>query len=169
MSSYNEQRFRRTWFPDEQVAPGLVLDALVSRRKLAVTDPAAYPWMSSADIGLALGLVKDSRWTPTDRPLEDLLTPDPRTCHRKLPWGLRWRHPVAQRDVRAALNHYEAEGQVVRLPHPLATWPVHVAPLDDADRAAMVAAWSGMDEDRETARHKQRLHRLAAGRRAAGG
>ena len=164
-----EQRYRRTWFPDEQIAPDLVLAALQARRHLAVTDAEVIPWMSVADIGLALGVVKDTRWSAPSTVLDDLLTPNPKVCHRSLPHGLRFRHPVAMRDVRAALNHYEAAGTIVRLPHPLATWGVEFWPLNEADRAEIVGAWQRMDEAREDARHAVKKHRLTVGRLAAGG
>lgn len=168
MGGYGEHRYHRTWFPDEQVAPGLVYDALQTRRRLAVERNDVIPWMSSTDIGIQLGLMTDSRWKPEGVTVEDLLTPDPTRCLRSTIRGLRWRHPVAQRDVNAALRHYEAHGQVLRLPHPLATWGVYFAPLDEQDAVGMVEVWAQMDSAREQARHEQRLHRLAAGRRAGG-
>lgn len=167
--TYNEQRYRRTWFPDEQVAPPLVLATLQARRHLATTDDAVLPWMSTADIGIALGLVTDNRWRPPGRPVEDLLNANPRVCHRSLPRGLRWRHPVGQRDVLAALNHYQAAGLVVRLPHPMATWGVYFTPLDDADREAMISTWLAMDADRERSRHAVRTYKLDVMRRSHGG
>lgn len=168
IGGYNEQRYRRTWFPDEQVAPELVLEALKARRQLATTDARVIPWMSAADIGITLGLVKDGRWRPEHLKLEDLLTPDPKVCRRCIPWGLRWRHPVAQRDVLAALNHYQAEGQVFRLPHPMATWGVYFTPLDDVDRDAIINAWAAMEEARENSRHAVRKYKLGVARLAQG-
>lgn len=166
--SYNEQQYRRSWFPDEQVAPERVLEALQARRQLATTDAEVIPWMSAADIGITLGLVKDGRWRPEGFDREDLLTPNPKACHRCIPHGLRWRHPVAARDVLAALNHYQAEGKVVRLPHPMATWGVYFTPLNDADRDAIIAAWAAMDEARESSRHAVRKYKLGVARLAQG-
>jgi hypothetical protein len=160
-----EQRFRRTWHPDQQVAPERVLETLRARRLLATTDEKAIPWMSSVDIAASLGMLRDQRWNPPGGTLPPLA--DPTVCHRKTPNGCYW-HPVTFRDIRAALNHYEAEGTIVRLPHPLATWGVDFFPLDATDRDAMVSAWLEMDAARENARHAQRMHRLSAGRRAAG-
>lgn len=166
---YAENRYRRTWFPDEQVAPARVLEALQARRLLAVTRDDVIPWMSAVDIGLDLGLMALHRWLWPLEPLPPAdLVPDPTVCQRSLRRGLCWRHPVAQRDVNAALRHYESHGQVIRLPHPLATWGVYLAPLDEADSRTMRKTWAAMDEARESARHEQRLHRLAAGRRAGG-
>ena len=163
---YGEQRWRRTWFPDEQVAPDEVIEVLRNRRSLAGVRAGVRPWMSAVDIGLFLGLMKDGRWKPPGVDLEEVLKPDPTRCYRSAPRGVRWRHPVAQRDVSAALRHYEAHGQVLRLPHPLATWAVYVAPLDHEDGRRMFEALAEMDRAREQARHEQRMYRLAAGRRA---
>ena len=166
--SYNEQRYRRTWFPDEQVAPERVLEALQARRQLALADSAVIPWMSSADLGICLGLVKDCRWKPERFVLPDLLTPDPTACHRAMPRGLRWRHPVTQRDVTAAVNHYQAQGLVIRLPHHMATWGVYLAPIDEADRRTMLDVWAEMNERREDSRHSVQKYRLRVARLAQG-
>lgn len=164
-----EQSYRRNWFPDEQIAPERVLACLTERRKLATTQQGVIPWMSTTDLGITLGLLTDHRWTPAHYNLENLLKPDPTVCRRLMPNGLRWRHVIAKRDVLAALRHYEVAGLVFRLPHPLATCCVYLAPLDAADAAAMVDVWAAMDAAREEARHAQRMYRMAAGRRAAGG
>jgi hypothetical protein len=163
MSAEIGQRYRRTWFPDEQVPPERVLELLRTRRRSAVDDPDVIPWMSSSDIGIHLGLVKDHRWRCQG---EDLLTPNPKVCHRAMPHGLRWRHVVGQRDVRAALNHYQAQGTIIRLPHPLATWGVYLCPLDDADRAGMLNAWTTMADAREDARHLVQKYRIRVGQHA---
>lgn len=160
-----ENRWRRTWFPDEQVAPDRVLRALKTRRQIAEEDAKAWPWMGVADIGLSLSLIT---LPASMERFHDRAVYDPHVVHRLLPRAHRWSHPVAHRDVCAALRHYESTGEVIRLPHPLATWGVYVAPYDVGDALDMMDAWAAMDEAREQARHAQRTRRLALGRTLIG-
>ncbi len=161
-----EQRYRRSWFPDEQIAPERVIAALRARRAAAEVSATALPWMAAVDIGLALGAVV---LPATMAPFHRAATTDGSVVNRKIPSGHRWSHPVARRDIDAALRHYETTGEVIRLPHPMARHAVYMAPLNADDARTVMEAWVEMEEAREDARHAQRVRRIALGRRLLGG
>lgn len=156
-----EYRWRRDWFPDQQVKPEQVLAVLRERRQLALSDPAVLPFMTSMEIGWELGAVEDRRWRAPDTPPPPAPV-DPTRSVRSV-WGLRWRNPIPRRDTLFALNHYEAQGLLTRLPGPLArngaVWTAH---LDSADAAQIREAFTAMALARERARHTIAMGRLSA-------